>query len=635
MSFRLLNGRRIALIGGNGVGKTTLLEIIVGLGEPDEGEVHRSKDLRVGYLPQELTELATGTVLEEVLAGADGIADLERELAELAHRMADPAEADHDRVVAAYGEAQARFQQMGGYAIEAEARRLLGGLGFDTEDMDRPLAEMSGGWRMRAALARLMLAEPDVLVLDEPTNHLDTDSVAWLESQLAAWPGAILFVSHDRDFIDSVAERVIEIVGGTAHTYVGGFAEFVVQREERLATLRNRAANQARAIADTERFIERFRYKASKAKQVQSRVKTLSKLERIEAPDHRTNVARFDFGLPRRSSRVVVELHDATVGYDDTAVLRAVDLVVERGEKWAVVGPNGAGKSTLLKTIMGRLAPIEGTCQLGTNVDIAYFAQHQVDALDLNTTVEREFRRAVGDQPKNRNLRTVLGSFGFSGEAVDRLVGDCSGGERTRLALAEIMCNPVNLLVLDEPTNHLDLPSCDVLEDALDAYPGTVLLVSHDRHLVRNTVAGLIEVRDGRVRVYRDVDESVLSPRSVSAAGGSSKPSASLATPSSPPGRSGTAKARATQRRTEAVQRQTTYRAAKDLKKRVTAAERQIATTESKIADIQRQLADPATYDDREAVVALTAEHDRLKDRALDLMAEWEEAQSRLDAAGE
>ena len=320
VTFRLLPGRRIALVGGNGVGKTTLMEIVVGLQDADSGDIHRPKDLRVGYLPQELDESRSGTVLDEVLAGADHIRSLGDELESLLHAVANTEGAEHDRVLARYGEAQSRFEQLGGYSLEADARRILAGLGFGDIDADRPFAELSGGWQMRAALARLMLARPDVLVLDEPTNHLDTDSIAWLEAQLASYEGAILFVSHDRDFIDAVAERVVEIAGGVANEYVGGFAEFVVQREERLAAASAAAARQQREIDRVERFVERFRYKATKARQVQSRIKTLEKLDRLSVPDHRQIVAKFAFPEPRRSSRVVVELDNIAVGYDDSPV---------------------------------------------------------------------------------------------------------------------------------------------------------------------------------------------------------------------------------------------------------------------------------------------------------------------------
>lgn len=661
VTFRLSPGRRIALVGANGVGKTTILEILTGVQEPDQGEVSQPKDYRIGYLPQELTEAWTDSVLHEVMRGAGDVIALEAELRQLEERMTDPDEAAPDQVVARYGEAQSRFETLGGYQIEAEARRILGGLGFTASDMDRPLKEMSGGWQMRAVLARLLLQQPDVLILDEPTNHLDVDSVAWLEQQLVTWPGSILFVSHDRDFIDAVAERVIEIAFGTSSEYVGGFAEFVVAREERLASLEAASARQAKEIERVERFIERFRYKATKARQVQSRIKTLEKLERIEVPKVPELKLKFGFPDPPRSARVVVELTDATIGYDGTPVLEGVNLLVERGQKLAMVGPNGAGKSTLLKAVMGRLDPLSGTAKLGANVDIAYFAQHQVDALDLNRTVEQEFRHTVGQQPKNRNMRTVLGSFGFSGEAVDRLVGDLSGGERTRLALAEIMCNPVNLLILDEPTNHLDLPSCDVLEDAIRAYPGTVLLVSHDRYLIRNTMEELIAVRDGLVVHHTEVDEAQLTPGAVS--------QGPLASGTAAPGRSSRDKAGSNgkgagrsgaksgqqagngsrsgsdaerddrgpkskaQRRAEAEARGAKGRATHDLRKAVNRLERKAADAEAAVTDLERRLADPEVYADKALMNDLIDQHETAKRRANRFLAEWEEASTALEAA--
>ncbi|MCC6437130.1 MAG: ABC-F family ATP-binding cassette domain-containing protein [Acidimicrobiales bacterium] len=669
VTFRLLPGRRIALVGGNGKGKTTLLEIVLGMQEPDAGEIHRGKGTRVGYLPQEAVGTADPheTVLASVLAGAGPVHELELQLQSLHEQLGSATGAEHDRAMRDYGEAQSRFEQLGGYALEAEAQRILAGLGFSEQAARRPLRELSGGWQMRAALARLMLDKPDVLVLDEPTNHLDTDSVAWLEATLAAYSGAILFVSHDRDFIDAVAERVIELAEGTAIEYVGGFAEFVVQREDRQQQLRAAAASQQRQIAHVERFVERFRYKATKSRQVQSRLKTLERLDRIELPNTKELIAKFAFPEPQRSARVVAELTGVSIGYDAEAVLTGVDLVIERGEKLALVGPNGAGKTTLIRLLLGQLQPLEGTYVRGANVDVAYFAQEQAQILDDQLTVAMEFQKAVGDQPRGRNVRTVLGSFGFPGDAADRRVGDLSGGERTRLALAKIMVNPVNLLVLDEPTNHLDLQSCDVLEDALRAYPGTVILVSHDRYLIREVAQSLVAVRDGRAVRFDGVDEAILSPSAEVAAssfgrgapvGAQKAPGRSNTRPPGPAGAKGpnartaktakTAKtataaaptvavaAKASARpgeakRSEAELRQARHRATKELRTKVEKVERQLAKAEAEVAELQRQLADPVVYADSEQVKSLVERHNTAKDRASALMDEWTEAQLALE----
>ncbi len=625
-------GRRVALVGGNGVGKTTMLEIIVGVQEPDAGEVSQPKDCQIGYLPQELTESWSESVIKEVMAGAGAVLELEDRLHELTTKIAETTGEDHDQALESYGRLQSQFEQLGGYQIEADARRILGGLGFTAADMDRPLSELSGGWQMRAALARLLLQKPDVLVLDEPTNHLDVDSVLWLEQQLVAWAGALLFVSHDRDFIDAVADRVIEVAWQGATEYVGGFAEFVIQREDRIRQAEAAAANQARKVAQAEKFIERFRYKATKARQVQSRIKALDRLDTIEAPQIEELKLKFAFPEPPRSSRVVVEMENASLGYDDdVSVLTGVNLVIERGDKVALIGPNGAGKSTLLKAILGDLSPTTGSVKIGANVDIAYFAQHQVDALDLEKTVEQEFRLTVGAQPKNRNIRTVLGSFGFSGDSVDRRVGELSGGERTRLALAETMCNPVNLLVLDEPTNHLDLPSCDVLEDALAAYPGTVLLVSHDRHLIRNVAEAVVEVRDGKAVQYLDVEEHVLNPSQPSAgAGGAAKPSGSSSIKTTD--RKATHQ-RKEGRRVAAEDRQAKSRATRELRKRVDRLERQAMRAEEVASGLANQLADPDIYDDSEKLQQLIATHSSAKDKAAELLDQWEKVAVELAAA--
>jgi ATP-binding cassette subfamily F protein 3 len=643
VTFRLVPGRRVALVGGNGVGKTTILEIIVGLQRPDAGEVHLASGTRLGYLPQELTEQVDGTVMDEVLRGAAHVTDLEAQLERLAADVAATAPgapgADddaHAHALAAYGEAQHRFEAHGGYGVESEAKRILAGLGFSEPDTLRPVQELSGGWRMRVALARLMLSAPDLLVLDEPTNHLDVESVAWLEQYLQSWPGAILFVSHDRDFLDAVAERIVEVAGGRATEYVGGFAEFVVQREDRIAQAEAAAAAQQRKVAHIEAFVERFRYKATKARQVQSRLKTLEKLETIDVPDRAQQKARFGFPAPRRSSRIVAEVEGASVAFDGgPPVLSGVDLVVERGQKIALVGPNGAGKTTLLRMLLGTLAPTEGTVRIGANVDVAEFAQHQVDALRFDRTVLEELRAAVGDE-HGRNLRTVLGGFGFTGEAVDRRVGDLSGGERTRLALARTMVNPVNLLVLDEPTNHLDLHSCDVLEDALVAYPGTVLLVTHDRYLIRSVADALVVVRGGTATYHPGVDEELLAPGAGGpATAGPSAGGAGAAGGASGPGgaAAGRRPNRAEQRRAGAAERQVSQQATRQLRKEVNRLEREIGRVEAKVAELHGRLSDPAIYDDHQKVRELADAHDDAAAEVERLTAAWERAQADLDAA--
>jgi ATP-binding cassette, subfamily F, member 3 len=646
-TFALHAGRRTALIGQNGAGKTTLVEILLGEQEPDLGEVHRPKDMQIGFLPQELTDIAVGSVLDTVLGGAEEVRDLEHKLHDLAQRLADTTGPEHDKAMAAYGEAQARFETLGGYAIEAEAQAILAGLGFQPSDTERPLKEMSGGWRMRAALARLLLSKPDVLILDEPTNHLDTDSVAWLEDTLNEYPGAVLFVSHDRDFIDAVADRVVELAFGTATEYVGGFAEFVVEREERIARLEALQAAQSREVARIEKFVDRFRYKATKARQVQSRIKTLEKLEKIAIPTEKELVAKFAFPEPRRSARDVIEIENASVGYDGVPVVANASMFIERGQKLGMVGPNGAGKTTLLKLILGTLPAMTGSAKLGSNVDVATFAQHQVDQLDFNKTVLQELHTAL-QQGERRNPRTILGSFGFPGDVVDRKVAVLSGGERTRLALCKVMLNPVNLLILDEPTNHLDLASCDLLEDALRAYPGTVLLVSHDRYLIREVCDGLIAVRNGKAVLHQGVDEGILSPHSKAGAA-ANRSSASVAPvvkqsakqqskqSSSKPSKGNTAPtapvSRPEEKRNEAEQRNAKGNATRDLKKKVEKLERELGKAEAEVIELHHHLANPDVYGDPEKVRDIVAKHEAAKNAAAKLTDDWLAASDELERA--
>lgn len=500
-SAALQRGEKIGLVGPNGAGKTTLFRMITGREEPDEGQVLVDRGVSIGFFSQDVGEMSGRTPVAEVMDGAGDVSTVAAELAALEAAMADPEQADDlDAIIERFGEVQGRFDELGGYALEGRAREVLAGLGFSQEMMEGDVGKLSGGWKMRVALARILLMRPDVMLLDEPSNHLDLESLIWLEQFLKGFEGALLMTSHDREFMNRIINKIVEIDGGTLNSYSGDYEFYEQQRAMNERQQQAQFERQQAMLAKEIKFIERFKARASHASQVQSRVKKLEKIDRVEPPKRRQTVM-FEFGQAPRSGDDVVNLKGVHKRYGSKVIYEGLDFLVRRKERCCVLGINGAGKSTLLKLVAGATAPDQGTVSLGGSVKMGYFAQHAMELLDGERTVFQSLEDAF-PQASQGSLRSLAGCFGFSGDEVEKKCRVLSGGEKARLVMARMLYDPPNFLVLDEPTNHLDMATKEMLIAALSEYEGTMLFVSHDRHFLAALSNRVLELTPEGIHQY-------------------------------------------------------------------------------------------------------------------------------------
>jgi len=612
-------GDRVGLVGPNGAGKTSLLRIAAGLDAPDGGERSLLRGERIGYLRQEIDPASDATVRGEALNAFAAIDALERELRELDARMAEHGELPA-QLAERYDQLHTRFDRAGGFSREARAEAVLAGLGFDAEARGRKLATFSGGWIMRVELAKLLLAEPDVLLLDEPTNHLDLPSLEWFDATLSEFPGGVILISHDRAFLRRHTRRIAELRDGKYALYPCGYDAYLERKQQRKLELAAAARTQQKQIAQTERFIERFRYKATKAKQVQSRIKALDKLERVEVPEERRRRTRLRIPEPARSGAIPVALTGVHKSYGAQRVYQGVDFALKRGEKLALVGPNGAGKSTLLRMLAGVLPFERGERELGHNAQVAFYAQHQLESLTASRSVleELEAVAAFEDIPR---LRGHLGAFLFSGDDVQKKISVLSGGEKARVALARMLLRPSNVLVLDEPTNHLDVEACEVLENALADYSGTLVFISHDRDFLNALATRVVEVRGGKLREFLGNYDAYLTKLREEAERGAAARDATAIPSERGAGANGSEAQRSREER----------KARERLERKLARLEEQIGEKEGQVEELGARLGDADVYSDHQRVREIEEERDSAKDEVAALYAEWETLAAQLE----
>jgi ATP-binding cassette subfamily F protein 3 len=635
---------RVGLCGPNGAGKTTLLRMLARLDEPDAGRIVRPGAMTVGYLPQDGLAHAGRTVVDEASQALRPLLDMKAEMHALEHGLGDATvpEDAHERMLERYSHLQERFRLADGYSLELKVATVLRGLGFEPDDFERMAEHLSGGWQMRLALAKLLLGQPDLLLLDEPTNHLDLEARNWLEEYLAAYPHAVILVSHDRYFLDAVVTRIADLGLRTITDYACNYSQYLEARAARLERLREARKRQDEEIARVQEFIDRFRYKATKAAQVQSRIKMLEKIERIEIPPERRQI-HFQFPAAPRSGRIVLELAGASKAYGDKVVLDGVNLHIERGDRIALVGHNGAGKSTLMRLLSGEEAPDRGTRREGHQVVMQYFAQDEATRLDPALTVYETL--ATGSpHAMIPAVRNILGGFLFSGDDVYKKAAVLSGGERTRLAVARMLLRPSNTLLLDEPTNHLDLDSKDVLLDALIHYGGTLVFVSHDRYFVERLATKIVEVGEGKATLYPGTYDAYLWSKTAAAAGGTNPKGAARAKTgvagaplaqgdAAGPDQDGLRAVDYQARKRGQAEDRRRRKAHQALKARIAEIEARIGEQEAAIKALETAMAAPGFYDDHAASKSVIDEHQALMWKVGELLGQWEMLQAEAEAS--